>query len=67
MKELSLKCLLEEEKEVLYEGYYKLKKIKFLVNNYEGNYYSLLIGDLTKDEWETVVALHYNDNYEEIN
>lgn len=67
MKELSLKCLLEEEKEVFYEGYYKLKKIKFLVNNYDGNHYSLLIGDLTKDEWEIVVGLHYNDDYEEIN
>lgn len=65
MKDLFLKVLVEEGYEVVYSGFYKQKKIKFLVDNYEGNHYSLLEGDLTKDEWDTVVSLHYNDDYNE--
>ena len=35
-----------------------------IVNTFEGDHYSLLSGDLTKDEWDNVVAMHYNDDYD---
>ena len=66
MEDLCLKVLIEEEYETVYVGFYKQKKIKFLVNNYNGFHYSLLEGNLTKKEWDNVVLLHYTDDYKKI-
>ena len=64
MKELVLRVETEEDYEIYYSGYYKSKEFSMIVNTFEGDHYSLLSGDLTKDEWDNVVAMHYNDDYD---
>ena len=63
MKELTLKVLNQEDYEIHYSGSYKSKPFEMIVNTYDGNYYSLIKGDLTKDEWNTIIAKHYHEDY----
>lgn len=63
MKELSLKIINQEEFEFHYSGYYRLKPFEMIVNTYDGNYFSLIKGDLTKEEWHDVIAKYYHDDY----
>lgn len=63
MKELSLKKINQEGFEIHYSGYYRLKPFEMIVNLRHGYDLSLIGGDLSKEEWNDVVAKYYNDEY----
>ena len=64
MKELCLKKINQEDFEIHYSGYYRLKPFEMIVNTYDGYNFSLIKGELTKDEWNDVVAKYYHDDYQ---
>lgn len=62
-KELSLKKINQEDFEIHYSGYYRLKPFELIVNTYDGYHFSLIKGDLTKEEWNDVVSKYYYVDY----
>lgn len=60
---LKLKIINIEGFETVYNGVFRNKHFRFLVNTYDGNNYQFFDCTLTKNEKDEIIVRHYYDDY----